>query len=88
MEALRQAYGPQLRRGPVGPFLEHDERGGGIRLIDGGDGVVAVEDQDVANAMELTGDLADALSNPARCSGANSKEDRTGWSQQSIVRAD
>jgi hypothetical protein len=47
-------------------------------LIDGGDGVVAGEDQDVANAIELTGDLADALSNPARCSGANSKEDRTG----------
>src|SRR5262249_47404989 len=65
LELPRQAHGPQLWRGPVGPFLEHDERGSGIRLIDGGDGVVAVQDQDIAYTMELTGDLANALSDPA-----------------------
>ena len=47
------------------PLLEHHERGGGVGLVDPGHGVVAVEDQHVPDAVELTGDLADAPGDPA-----------------------
>ena len=47
------------------PLLEDHEPGGGVGLVDGRDGVVAVEDEHVADPVELPGDLADALSGPA-----------------------
>ena len=55
----------ELGRGPLLPLLEDHERGGGVGLVDRGDGVVAVEQQDVADAVELPGDLADAPGGPA-----------------------
>ena len=65
LELPGQADGPQLGRGPVVPLLEDHERGGGVGLVDRVDGVVAVEDQHVADAVELPGDLADAPGGPA-----------------------
>ena len=65
LEHSRQADGPQLGLGPVVPLLQDDERGGGVGLVDRVDGVVAVKDQHIADAMKLPGDLADALGGPA-----------------------